>query len=137
LPLLEDRSIFHLADDYEAVTQTSTEVATLPVGQQRTLHEIDDEDWLRVELKANQGYQFFIDNQLSGADVKLAVYHDDGITPVTSVTVYGPGSNGQEVVYTTSTDFKPTFDGAFRVHAKRNTTSPAFVRYGSYQLHVR
>lgn len=135
-PVLNDRSIFVLADDFETSDEdiNNADVVALPFEQQRTLHQHDDQDWMKVRMTAGQNYHIAVGQFLSGADVKLALYQSDGITP--AFTKYAPDYivDSDSAYYTKEMDFTPSTDGVYTIHFRRNDTTPAYVRYGSYQI---
>ena len=139
-PLLDDRKIFMSADEFEAGDEnvaadiSSIEPVSLPIDQQRTLHLKDDTDWLLVNLSTNQNYQIALGNFLSGADVKLAMYQSDGITPAFSKNAPDFLVDENQAYYAKNIEFMPELSGNYFLHMKRSASSPSFVRYGSYQL---
>ncbi|MDH5216998.1 MAG: hypothetical protein OEX19_04840, partial [Gammaproteobacteria bacterium] len=135
-PLLEDRKILVAADAYEINDDDIAlqDAVAMPFEQQRSLHEREDQDWFKVSLLANQNYHIALGRFLSGADVKLAIYQSDGLTPAFSL--YAPDFIVAEnsPVYTKNIDFTPNSSGDYLVHIKRSDATPVYVRYGSYEI---
>ncbi len=128
-----DRSIFAALDEYEsmdAIAIENMQAETLPVKQQRTFHDQEDEDWLKVYLEKNTTYRFKTSKLYSGADTVLTVFAADGITEIATA------DNVSAINLASVQDLTINASGFYYVRIARSSATPAIVRFGSYKLDV-
>jgi len=128
-----DRSIFAAVDDFESMDAVSVDtmgVVPLPVQQQRTFHNQEDEDWLKVYLEKNTTYRFKTSKLFSGADTVLTIYAPDAQTEIATA------DNISSSNFASVKDLSINETGFYYVKVGRSQATSDLVRYGSYKLDV-